>query len=245
MLGALLAVPLAAAMRFLVLHRPAHAQGRLGHPAPLRRARRAERPRDEGSPRDVRAALAAGCAGARRGAPAADAGAAGDRRRRRGAHRRRRRRRDRRTEPPPAKDVAPLVKQVFEQPFPFCTKPTYPLTPDEHKWCALIPKDDTRCPELAKACGRGRDRRGSRGPRSARARVAAVEIAGVAAGASASCCGRCWPPASASSSTRSSGTRSRRARPIADAAARRAGGRASITPPPPPRARSRPTSSAC
>jgi hypothetical protein len=44
---------------------------------------------------------------------------------------------------------------VFEQPFPFCTKATYPLTPEEHRWCALMPKDDKRCPELAKACGLG------------------------------------------------------------------------------------------
>ena len=59
------------------------------------------------------------------------------------------------TEPPPAKDVPPLVKQVFEQPFPFCKNAKYPLTTEEHKWCALLSKDDTRCPELAKACGLG------------------------------------------------------------------------------------------
>ena len=59
------------------------------------------------------------------------------------------------TEPPPHKDVAPLVKQVFEQPFPFCKNAKYPLTPDEHKWCALLAKDDPRCPDLAKACGLG------------------------------------------------------------------------------------------
>jgi hypothetical protein len=59
------------------------------------------------------------------------------------------------TEPPPPKDVPPLVDQVFAKPFPFCKNARYPLTPDEHKWCALMPKDDKRCPELAKACGLG------------------------------------------------------------------------------------------
>jgi hypothetical protein len=55
----------------------------------------------------------------------------------------------------PNKDVAPLVKAVFEKNFRFCTDPAYPLTSDELKWCALLGKDDTRCPALAKACNRG------------------------------------------------------------------------------------------
>jgi hypothetical protein len=64
--------------------------------------------------------------------------------------------------PPPApaavhtpKDVPSLVKQVFETGFPFCTQPTYPLTREELKWCPLFVKDDARCPNLARVCGRG------------------------------------------------------------------------------------------
>ena len=55
----------------------------------------------------------------------------------------------------PRKDVAALVKEVFATPVPFCTNPRYPLTKDEVRWCALIPKQDPRCPELARACNRG------------------------------------------------------------------------------------------
>ena len=55
----------------------------------------------------------------------------------------------------PRKDVAALVKEVFAPPVPFCTNPRYPLTKDEVKWCALIPRQDPRCPELARACNRG------------------------------------------------------------------------------------------
>ena len=40
-------------------------------------------------------------------------------------------------------------------PLPFCNNPRYPLTKDEVRWCALIPKQDARCPELARACNRG------------------------------------------------------------------------------------------
>lgn len=56
---------------------------------------------------------------------------------------------------PPRKDVGPLVKQVFETGFEFCTNPGYPLTRDELKWCDLLSKSDARCPQLAKACTRG------------------------------------------------------------------------------------------
>jgi hypothetical protein len=56
---------------------------------------------------------------------------------------------------PPRKDVAPLVKQVFETGFQFCTDPAYPLTRDELKWCDLLAKSDARCPQLLKACSRG------------------------------------------------------------------------------------------
>jgi hypothetical protein len=55
----------------------------------------------------------------------------------------------------PRKDVAALVKEVFAAPVPFCTDPRYPLTKDEVRWCALIPRQDARCPELARACNRG------------------------------------------------------------------------------------------
>jgi len=55
----------------------------------------------------------------------------------------------------PRKDVPGLVKQVFERDVWFCHDPKYPLTPDEVKWCALLPKNDARCPELARACSRG------------------------------------------------------------------------------------------
>jgi hypothetical protein len=55
----------------------------------------------------------------------------------------------------PRKDVAPLVKQVFAREVSFCRDPKYPLTPDEVKWCALLPKNDARCPELVRACSRG------------------------------------------------------------------------------------------
>ena len=58
-------------------------------------------------------------------------------------------------DPFPRKDVAPLVKQVFAGPIPFCNNPRYPLTKDEVRWCTLIPKQDARCPELARACNRG------------------------------------------------------------------------------------------
>jgi hypothetical protein len=57
---------------------------------------------------------------------------------------------------PPRKDVAPLVKQVFETGFEFCTNPGYPLTREELKWCDLMSKSsDARCPQLSKACSRG------------------------------------------------------------------------------------------
>ena len=55
----------------------------------------------------------------------------------------------------PRKDVPPLVKSVFEKNFRFCTDPAFPLTTDELKWCALLGKEDARCPALAKACNRG------------------------------------------------------------------------------------------
>jgi len=55
----------------------------------------------------------------------------------------------------PRKDVPALVKEVFAAPVPFCTNPRYPLTKDEVRWCALLPKQDPRCPELAHACNRG------------------------------------------------------------------------------------------
>ena len=73
------------------------------------------------------------------------------------------------SEPPPRKEVPPVVKAVFEQPFPFCKNPNYPLTPDEHRWCALMPKNDPRCPELAKVCGHGASARfdGNREPAKA------------------------------------------------------------------------------
>ena len=59
------------------------------------------------------------------------------------------------TETLPRKDVPPLVKSVFEKNFRFCTDPAFPLTADELKWCALVSKEDPRCPALAKACHRG------------------------------------------------------------------------------------------
>jgi hypothetical protein len=55
----------------------------------------------------------------------------------------------------PRKDVPALVKEVFARDVTFCHDPRYPLTREEVKWCALIKKDDARCPDLAKACGRG------------------------------------------------------------------------------------------
>ena len=55
----------------------------------------------------------------------------------------------------PRKDVPALVKQVFDHDVWFCHDPKYPLTSDEVKWCALLPKNDARCPELARACSRG------------------------------------------------------------------------------------------
>jgi hypothetical protein len=55
----------------------------------------------------------------------------------------------------PRKDVPALVKDVFAREISFCHDPRYPLTRDEVKWCALLPKDDSRCPELARACSRG------------------------------------------------------------------------------------------
>jgi hypothetical protein len=55
----------------------------------------------------------------------------------------------------PRKDVAPLVKEVFAGGFSFCGDPDYALTPDELKWCALMPKHDARCPTLERACSRG------------------------------------------------------------------------------------------
>jgi hypothetical protein len=55
----------------------------------------------------------------------------------------------------PHKDVPPLVKEVFAREVTFCHDPHYPLTRDEVKWCALVPKDDPRCPDLARACSRG------------------------------------------------------------------------------------------
>ena len=55
----------------------------------------------------------------------------------------------------PRKNVPALVKEVFARDVSFCHDPKYPLTPDEVKWCALLPKNDARCPELARACSRG------------------------------------------------------------------------------------------
>src|SRR5207248_9546879 len=52
----------------------------------------------------------------------------------------------------PRKEVAPLVKQVYEKGFPFCADPKYQLTRDERHWCALYPKPDARCPALARVC---------------------------------------------------------------------------------------------
>jgi hypothetical protein len=57
--------------------------------------------------------------------------------------------------PLPRKDVAPLVTEVFKTGFPFCTAPDYPLTHDEVRWCPLFAKEATRCPALARVCGRG------------------------------------------------------------------------------------------
>jgi Domain of unknown function (DUF4129) len=58
-------------------------------------------------------------------------------------------------DPFPRKDVPTLVKQVYQREIPYCSNPRYPLTADEVRWCALIPKDDPRCPALARACTRG------------------------------------------------------------------------------------------
>jgi hypothetical protein len=55
----------------------------------------------------------------------------------------------------PRKDVPTLVKQVFARDVTFCHDPRYPLTRDEVRWCALLRKNDERCPDLAKACSRG------------------------------------------------------------------------------------------
>ncbi len=55
----------------------------------------------------------------------------------------------------PRKDVPALIKSVFEKDFQFCTDPEYPLTSDELKWCALAPKQDTRCPAFTRACTHG------------------------------------------------------------------------------------------
>src|SRR6185295_7827375 len=128
------------------LRRPPHAEGRLGHPASVRRARRAERPVEEA--RGVTApvarfalllalAIPARTAVAESGAPATTPATPAA------------------PEIPPRKDVGPLVKQVFETGFEFCTNPGYPLTRDELKWCDLLSKSDARCPQLAKACTRG------------------------------------------------------------------------------------------
>jgi hypothetical protein len=54
----------------------------------------------------------------------------------------------------PRKEVRPLVKDVFATGFAFCTDDHYPLTTDELKWCLLLPKDDARCPALARVCSR-------------------------------------------------------------------------------------------
>jgi hypothetical protein len=54
----------------------------------------------------------------------------------------------------PRKEVPPLVKDVFATGFSFCTDEKYPLTTDELKWCLLLPKDDARCPALARVCSR-------------------------------------------------------------------------------------------
>jgi hypothetical protein len=55
----------------------------------------------------------------------------------------------------PRKEVPPLVKEVFADGFRFCKDESYPLTSDELKWCQLLPRDDARCPALARACTRG------------------------------------------------------------------------------------------
>jgi hypothetical protein len=65
--------------------------------------------------------------------------------------------------PPPARDVAPLVKAVYERGFPFCRDASYPLTAEEIAWCDLLPggakgaeaKPDPRCPGLAALCAKG------------------------------------------------------------------------------------------
>jgi hypothetical protein len=61
--------------------------------------------------------------------------------------------------PPPARDVAPIVKKVFERGYPFCKDAEYPLTSEEVDWCDLLPdggkKPDPRCPRLAELCAKG------------------------------------------------------------------------------------------
>jgi hypothetical protein len=55
----------------------------------------------------------------------------------------------------PRKDAAPLVDAAFRKQLAFCHEPGYALTPDEHRWCALMPqRADPRCPRLREACGR-------------------------------------------------------------------------------------------
>ena len=113
-LGALLAVPLVAAVALPRLRRPAHPQGRLGHPAALRRARRAERPRTKArgvSARPCARARAGG--GERHGGGGAADGAGGQRDARARADRQL-----------PAQGVPPLVKEVFARDFSFCGDPS-------------------------------------------------------------------------------------------------------------------------
>jgi len=55
----------------------------------------------------------------------------------------------------PRKDVPPLVKEVFaKNVVPWCTDKHFRMTRDDMQWCALLPPQDDRCPELAGACKR-------------------------------------------------------------------------------------------
>ena len=55
----------------------------------------------------------------------------------------------------PRKDVPPLVRDVFKKNVvAFCLDKHFKMTRDEMQWCALLPKQDDRCPELERACGR-------------------------------------------------------------------------------------------
>jgi hypothetical protein len=55
----------------------------------------------------------------------------------------------------PRKEVPPLVKEVFaKNVVRWCTDKHYRMTRDDMQWCALLPPQDDRCPELAGACKR-------------------------------------------------------------------------------------------